>query len=101
MNASSVNGDGSFIAQDIEMQVDAREAGVHVLDRVDDDAAGAQELGVHFVHVVAAVHRVARDQRHRGGALRQDRRAAARCNRAASRPISWRCVQVRPRCMVA
>ena len=55
-------------------EVHAREAGVHVLDRVDDHTAGAEELRVHFVHVVAAVHRVARDQRHGGGALRDERR---------------------------
>ena len=72
MNASSVNGDGSFIAQDVAREVDAVEARVHVVGAVDDDAAGAEELGVHLVHVVAAEHRVARDQRHRGRALVED-----------------------------
>ena len=72
MNASSVNGDGSFIAHDVRDEVDAVEALVHVVGGVDDDAAGAEELGVHLVHVVAAEHGVARNQRHRGRALRQD-----------------------------
>ena len=53
-------------------EVDAGEAGVHVLDGVDDHAAGAEELRVHLVHVVAAVHRVARNERHRVAALRDD-----------------------------
>ena len=68
MKASSVNGDGSFIAHEISADVDAFEAAVHVVGVVDDDAAGAEQLGLDRVHVVAAVDRVARDQRDRGRA---------------------------------
>ncbi len=50
-------------------EVDAVEAGRHVVGAVGHDAAGAEQLGVDLVHVVAAEHRVARDQRHRGRAL--------------------------------
>jgi hypothetical protein len=69
-----VNGDGSFIAHDIEPRSTATQARVHVVDGIHDDAAGPEELGVHLVHVVAAIHRVARDERHRRGPLRDERR---------------------------
>ena len=67
MKASRVKGDGSFSAQEIA-EVDAFEAAVHVLGVVDDDAAGAEQLGLDRIHVVAAVDRVAGDQRDRGRA---------------------------------
>ena len=47
-------------------------ADVHVFDAVDDHAAGAEQLGRHFVGVVAAIDRVARDQRQCGRAVRQN-----------------------------
>ena len=53
-------------------EVDAVEAGRHVVGAVDDDAAGAEELRVDLVHVVAAEHRVAGNERDRGGALVED-----------------------------
>ena len=52
--------------------VDAFEAAVHVVGVVDDDAAGAEQLGLDRVHVVAAVDRVARDQRDRGRAALEE-----------------------------
>ena len=72
MKASRVNGDGSLSAQEIAVQVDAFEAAVHVVGVVHDHAAGAEQLGLDRVHVVAAIDRVARDQRDRGRAARHD-----------------------------
>ena len=50
----------------------AVEADLHVLDRVHGHAAGAEDLGRHLVGVVAAVDRVAGDQRDGRAAVRQD-----------------------------
>ena len=66
-------------------EVHAARGAVHVRRAVDDHAAGAEQLCVHLVHVVAAEHRVARDQRDRGRALRRGCRAGARCSRRACR----------------
>src|SRR6185369_10178352 len=49
----------------------ALQCAVHMLPGVDDGAAGAQQLYMRLVHVVAAEHRVARDQRKGRRALRQ------------------------------
>ena len=52
---------------------------------VHGHAAGAEDLGRHVVDVVAAVDRVAGDQRDGGAAVRQDGLAAARCSPPARR----------------
>jgi hypothetical protein len=53
-------------------EVDAFERAVHVVGGVDHRPAGAEQLLVHLVHVVAAEHRVAGDERDGGGALVED-----------------------------
>ena len=50
-------------------QIDAGEALLHVLGGIEHHTAGAEQLRVHLVHVIAAEHRIARYQRYRGGAL--------------------------------
>ena len=71
MKASSVNGDGSFIAHETSARSTPSRQRVHVVGVVDDGAAGAEQLEVDRVHVEAAVDRVARDQRDRGRAARE------------------------------
>ena len=71
-SASSVNGEGSLSAVEISpMGMPSRQT-VHVLDRIHRHAAGAEDLDRHLVDVVAAIDRVAGDQRHGRAAVRQD-----------------------------
>ena len=62
-SASSVNGRGIVERGRDVADGNAVEADLHVLDRVHGHAAGAEDLGRHLVGVVAAIDRVARDQR--------------------------------------
>ena len=70
--ASSVNGEGSLSA--VEMSPIGMPSRQIVMSSTDvhGDAAGAEDFGRHAVGVVAAIDRVARDQRDGGGAVRQD-----------------------------
>ena len=71
-SASSVKGEGSLSA--VEMSPIGMPSRQIVMSstRVHGHAAGAEDLGRHAVGVVAAIDRVARDQRDGGAAVRQD-----------------------------
>ena len=70
-NASSVNGVGSFIAVEMRLDGNAVEAFVHVFDRVDHRAAGAEQRQRHLVAVHATKTGVAGQQADCVGAMLQ------------------------------
>ena len=63
-----------------------RQRDIHVFDAVDDHAARAEQLGRHFIGVVAAIDRVARNQRQRGARRAPGFPSAAGCSRLGVAP---------------
>ncbi len=72
MKASRVNGDGSLSAQEMRFRSTPSRQRSMWSALFTHHAAGAEQLRLDRIHVVAAVDRVARNQRDRGRAARHD-----------------------------
>ena len=69
-SASRVNGDGSFNAQEIR-SIGTFASAMSMSSTLLTITPRAQQFGRHLIGVVTAIHRVARNQRNRGGAVRR------------------------------
>ncbi len=68
VKASSVKGEGSFIAVEISSERHPGQGDVHIVDGIRYRAAGAEQGRVHLVAIDAAESRVARQETDRGRA---------------------------------